>query len=366
VSSDTFETFGIFSFYVGFARGFLVDTRTQNLRKLFQAEITLSLFTMLLNMEFSKKIPTILLFAASALPHSAGASESVAPDILFKIAGIPVTNSMATTWGFVIVSVILLRLLIRGGASIVPGKGQIVLESIIASLKEILEPVMGKRAFKAAFPLLLGIFFFVLMMNWSGLLPGVGSIGKSQKAEIVQGDVAAYKEAGFHITPLPEGKGSEVKMYEAEKFTPFLRPANSDFNTAFGLALISFGAWIYFVMRYAGPKALLYDWFGNKADRKDTPLLIYICLTPIFFAVGFIEIISTLIRPISLSCRLFGNVFGGEVLLESMYGVFAYILPVPFCFFELLVGLVQAFIFTLLTAVYIGLITNHESPDGSH
>ena len=252
---------------------------------------------------------------------------------LFDVFGFPVTNSMFTTWIFAAVIIVGVRLLLGRGAKLVPGRGQMAVEAVISSLSGIFEPLMGTKAFRAAFPLLLGFFWFILIMNWSGLLPGVGSIGQERAAETAGG---------------------------AAHFVPFLRPANTDLNTTLALAIISFVAWIIFVLKYAGLKVFLHDTFGNKADKSDTPVLIYYLLFPIFFAVGFVEIISAAIRPVSLSCRLFGNVFGGEMLLESMYGMFAYILPLPFCFLELLVGLVQAFIFTLLTAVYIGLLTSHE------
>ena len=105
------------------------------------------------------------------------------------------------------------------------------------------------------------------------------------------------------------------------------------------------------------------DW--NKADKKDTPKFIYIMLIPIFIGVGFIEMISIAFRPVSLSFRLYGNVFGGENLLDSMTGLAPFIVPVPFYLYEVLVGVVQALIFTLLVAIYIGLMTNHDE-DHAH
>ena len=121
-----------------------------------------------------------------------------------------------------------------------------------------------------------------------------------------------------------------------------------------GLALISFGAWLILIFKFAGPKAVLHEWFGNKASRSDVPAAVYYFLSLIFLGVGVIEVISILFRPISLSFRLFGNVFGGETLMHST-GYFT-----AFYFLELLVGVVQALVFTLLSAVYIGLITNHD------
>ena len=98
----------------------------------------------------------------------------------------------------------------------------------------------------------------------------------------------------------------------------------------------------------------------NKADRKETPAEMYVLLAPSFLLVGVIEVVSIAFRPVSLSFRLFGNVFGGENLLTSMTGLAPYIVPIPFYFYEVLVGVVQALIFTLLVAIYIGLMTNHD------
>ncbi len=278
------------------------------------------------------------LFAFTA--HISRASE-IAAGKLSEVGGLPITNSMVTTWIFTLVIIVFFRFfLLRGGAKPVPTRGQLVVESMIDSLRGIFEPLMGKRAFSGAFPLLLGFFAYILIMNWSGLLPGVGSIGEYSSEN-----------------------GKEV-------FIPFLRPANTDLNTTLALAIISFTAWIYFVLRYAGLKAFLHETFGNKADKKDIALPIWLFLFVIFFAVGCIDLISIVMRLVSLSFRLYGNNFGGEALLENMHGMaislprFAsWIIPLPFYLLEILIGLIQAFVFTLLTAVYIGLITNSEGKE---
>ena len=163
------------------------------------------------------------------------------------------------------------------------------------------------------------------MHNWSGLLPGVGTIGWGH----------TDAEGHFHMT------------------VPWIRPANSDFNGTIALALISFGAWLIIIFKYAGPKVIFHDLFGNKADKKDLPGVLYYAFSVVFLFVGLIEVLSICIRPVTLSARLFGNVFGGENLLHSTW------FAPPFYFMELLVGLVQAFVFTLLSAVYIGLLCNH-------
>ncbi len=145
-----------------------------------------------------------------------------------------------------------------------------------------------------------------------------------------------------------------------------IRPGHADLNTTLALALVSFIAWLYYIIRYAGIRAIAYDLFGNKADKREVPIAIFLPLTLLFIAVGFIEIISILFRPVSLSFRLFGNVFGGENLLHSMFHLFPWGLPIPFYVLELLIGIVQALVFTLLVAVYIGLICNHGDEAEHH
>ena len=239
--------------------------------------------------------------------------------------GWAITNSMATGW--VISSILLFVLIVLvGRPKILPSKGQAVFESILEALRELLEPIVGKKAFPAAFPLLVTFFIFILVHNWMGLFPGVGTIGRG------------YGEHWWNIEHMT---------------VPLIRPFNSDFNGTIALAAISFGAWLIIVLKYAGLKLLIKDLFGNKADKSETPGWLYPILTLVFIVVGFIEVMSIMIRPVTLSVRLFGNVFGGENLLHGTGFLFI------FYFMELLVGLIQALVFTLLTSVYIGLICNH-------
>ena len=137
---------------------------------------------------------------------------------------------------------------------------------------------------------------------------------------------------------------------ELEHGTALIRPHTSDFNGTLALALFSFGAWLILILKYAGPKFIMNDLFGNKANKSELSAPIYYSLWLIFPLIGIIEMASIMIRPFTLSIRLFGNVFGGEKLMHSMSFI-----P-PLYFMECLVGLIQALVFTLLTAVYIGLI----------
>ena len=271
-----------------------------------------------------------LVFASSEGNHDAGVPEK-AGRFAFEIFGAPVSNSILTTWILAALIIVIVRLSV-GTPKLVPSKGQAVVEGLAQGLRDALEPIVGKKMIGKTFPLLCGFFVFILLMNWSGLLPGVGTI----------------------------------KFQHDGHWLDAIRPANSDLNTTLALSVLSFVAWTYFVLRYAGFKVLVFDLFGNKADKKEVGMLMWVLLIPIFFAVGGIEVVSIAFRLISLSFRLFGNVFGGENLIHALsdpstLGAFAtYVVPAMAGLLEILVGLIQAFVFTLLSAVYIGLICNHE------
>ena len=219
------------------------------------------------------------------------------------------------------------------------------------------------------FWLLSGLFTFIIISNWSGMIPGVGTVGEDQLK--VQFESA---EDQAHFNGLAVGSEERSKILADlkgegrvdEHLNYFIRPANSDLNTTLALSAVSMIAWLYYILVYTGPKGVYQDLFGNKADKKEVPIPIYYLLTFIFIGVGFIEVISIMFRPVSLSVRLFGNMFGGENLLVSMHGLFAYLLPIPFYFLEVLIGFVQALVFTLLVAVYIGLICNHGEEEHEH
>lgn len=260
---------------------------------------------------------------ALVFASSDGVSQSATD--LFVLGGVPISNSILTTWIIAALIIIGVRLAV-GTPKLIPGKGQGVVEGMAQGLRDALEPIVGKKMIGKTFPLLCGFFVFILLMNWSGLLPGVGTI----------------------------------KYHTAQGWQDAIRPANSDLNTTFALSVLSFVAWTYFVLRYAGIKVLFFDLFGNKADKKEVGMLMWVLLIPIFFAVGGIEVVSIAFRLISLSFRLFGNVFGGENLIHALGGIAPYVVPAVAGLLEVLVGVIQAFVFTLLSAVYIGLICNHE------
>ena len=279
----------------------------------------------------SKKTVSLISFLALGGTAFAGGS-GVSPYAyeLFEIGGLPVTNSMVTSWIISIALILVVRAVVKK-PKMIPDKGQIVVEAFVDGLRDMVKPIVGAKMVNPTFWLLCGLFTFILINNWSGLFPGVGVFG-------------IYDENG--------------------NLDYWMRPGNADLNMTLALAIVSMISWLFYIMKYAGPKVVFLDIFGNKADKKEIPAAIYYFLFVIFFAVGLIEVISIVFRPVSLSFRLFGNVFGGENLLVSMTNLISYIVPVPFYFLEVLIGAVQAMVFTLLVAVYIGLICNHD--DGDH
>ncbi len=254
--------------------------------------------------------------------------EGVAPfaEKLFQIGPLPVTNSMVTSWVVALLLIIVIRLAIKR-PTLIPSRSQAVVENMVEGIFDLIAPIVGSKVAKPAFPLLIGLFTYILIQNWSGLFPGVGTI------YLVDHQTGGWME--------------------------LIRPGNADLNGTLAISIVAIVCWFYFIMRYAGPAMVLKDIFGNKADQREVPTVIYYPLFIIFFLVGLIEVISIAFRPISLSLRLFGNVFGGESLMHAMSGMQKWGLPAPFYLLELLIGFVQAFVFTLLISVYIGLICNH-------
>ncbi len=278
----------------------------------------------------------VSMLATGAPAFAAGHSHGVVPaaEALFYLGPLPVTNSMVTSWVVATVLIVLIRLAVRR-PKLVPTRGQSMVESLVEGVLELTAPIVGSKVAKATFPLLIGLFIYILIQNWSGLFPGVGTV--------------------------------KIFDHDAQQWRDLVRPSNADMNGTLALSLVSFVAWIYFITRYAGPKVVMYDIFGNKADKNEIPVVIYYFLFLIFFAVGIIELVSIAFRPVSLSFRLFGNVFGGENLLHAMSGMMKWGLPIPFYFLEILIGFVQALVFTLLVSVYIGLVCNHgDGHDESH
>lgn len=257
------------------------------------------------------------------------------------------TNSMLDTIIVTILVVIWARRSTRK-MTIVPSGIQNTFEAVIETLYVTFEGVVGKHMIPKVFPLLATLFIFILTANWFGLIPGVGSIG-------------------FGV---PGGAPLVLK----EITQPFLRPANADLNMTLGMAIYFMAWWVIWTVQEVGVIGFLKENFAPRGGVKGA---LWFLLLPLFLFVGVIEMVSIAIRPVSLSFRLFGNIYAGETLLHTMGSIgsalpiplnwISYILfPLPFYFLELLVGLLQAFVFAMLCAVYIKLSTGHEAEGGAH
>src|SRR6476646_5088917 len=252
--------------------------------------------------------------------------------------GFPITNSMVVSWLVALGLIIFARVATRDMKG-VPGGAQNLLEWLVGGLYDFLEKIIGPRLLKRTFWFFATVFIFILSANWIGLIPGVGTVGWG------------------HQTP----HGFVVDQ-------PLFRGANADLNLTLAMALVFFACWIVWAVQEVGPVGFLKELFAPKGESAGAMKLLMIF---IFFAAGCLEIISILFRPVSLSFRLYGNIFAGENMLETMMNLvpgLGWLLPVPFYFLELLVGLVQAMVFTLLTAVFTLLMCQHEeeSPAAVH
>ena len=244
--------------------------------------------------------------------------------------GFPITNSMVVTWIVALALIWFARVATRNMKG-VPDGAQNFLEWLVGSLYEFLEGVIGAHLVKRTFWFFATVFIFILAANWFGLVPGVGTIGWGHQTA-----------NGFQVDQ------------------PLLRGANADLNLTLAMALVYFGCWILWALQEVGPGGFAKELFAPKGESAG---LMRVLMVVVFFAAGCLEVISILFRPVSLSFRLYGNIFAGENMLETMSTLvpgLGWLLPIPFYFLELLVGLVQALVFMLLTAVFTLLICQHE------
>ncbi len=257
------------------------------------------------------------------------------PDVLFHVGPLAVTNSMVVTW-IVAAGILVCARLATRKFKPVPTGLQNFWEWLVESLYNFLENMIGRDLVKRTFWFFATIFIFILCLNWIGLLPGVGTIGWGH-----------HDPAGnFHID------------------RPLFRGANANLNLTFAMACVFFVCWIVWAIQANGVGGVIMHLFAPKGN---TTGILKVLMIFIFFIVGWLEVVSILFRPISLSFRLFGNIYAGETMLEAMSHIvpsLAWLIPIPFYFLELLVGFVQALVFMLLTAVFTLLIAQHEPGHG--
>jgi F-type H+-transporting ATPase subunit a len=268
-----------------------------------------------------------------AEPEAHGLSQSAVE--IGRVFGLPITNSMLVTWIVAVGLIVFARLATRRMHE-VPSGAQNLLEWLVESLYGFLEGIIGRHLVNRTFWFFGTVFIFILAANWIGLVPGFGSIGWG------------------HYTP----EGFVLEQ-------PLLRGANADVNMTLAMALVFFACWIIWGLQEVGAVGFAKELFAPKGESAGA---LRVLLIVVFFAAGLLELVSILFRPISLSFRLYGNVFAGENMLETVAAIPAigWLVQIPFYFLELLVGLVQALVFTLLTAVFTLLICqHHEEPSAA-
>lgn len=257
---------------------------------------------------------------------------TLAAEPVGTIFGIPITNALVNSWLtvilFLIISFIIQRQIKKGRGKLMQGA-----EMLVERLTALSDQITGSRKQTLRFlSFFSAIFLFVLASNWLGLLPGTGTIG---------------------FWRIEDG---------AKEFIPLLRPATSDLNTTLGLALLALvvshvlgvkthGGWKY-INRFLRFRDL---WSGIRQGGMQ------VVVGFVNFFVGLMEIVSEGSKVLSLSLRLFGNILAGEILLGVIAGLVGLAVPLPFIGLEIIVGIVQATIFAVLTLVYMTIaVTEHE------
>ncbi len=241
-----------------------------------------------------------------------------ASESIFRLGFLNITNTLLDT---ILVDLIIaaLGIFIAKKNSFIPGLFQSGVEMLTEWFYGLTESIAGKNTSKI-FPFFMTFFLFILIANWSGLIPGVGSIG----------------------------------FFEEGKLVPLFRGASSDFNVTLALAIVSVFATHFLSIKAVGIK----EYLGR-----------YFSLNPISLFIGIMELIGELTKIISLSFRLFGNIFAGEVVLITVAGIFAFLFPIPFMLLEIIVGIVQALVFAMLTMVFMSILTtphHSEAEEVSH
>lgn len=261
----------------------------------------------------------------------------VAAEPLFHFGSFTITNSMINGW-IAVVFFVAVAFVARKRKALIPKGFQNVVEGIVEFLLTEVEKIAGdKKKARQFLPIVGTIFLFILFSNWIGLLPGTGSIG-------IWGELHGKIE-----------------------LIPLLRPAASDLNLTLAIALFAVITSHVMAIFAIGPINHFSKFINIRGifqSFKKGPVAIAVAIVE--FGVGLIEIVGEIAKVVSLSLRLFGNIFAGEILLTVMLGLLAYVVPIPFMFLELLVGAVQATVFAMLTLAYLVVATAEHGHEEDH
>ena len=233
------------------------------------------------------------------------------PEILGFYKFLPITNTLLVSW-IAMTALTITSIIATWKIKAVPAGLQNFFEMIIDFGYTTVSDLSGSKKAKVFFPIVMTFFLFIITANWLGLLPGFGTI-----------------------------------TFKGE---PLLRSINSDLNMTLALALVSATVTHLLAIKYLGLSSYLKRWFSLQ-------------LFPVFLFVGFLEVISEFTKVVSLSFRLFGNIFAGEVVLSTVASIFAFVIPLPFYFLEIIVGFVQAAVFMMLTLVFMVLLSEKHASE---
>ena len=256
---------------------------------------------------------------------------AAAPEV-FKVLGLPVTNSMICTWIVALFIFIVVRSTTPKNIKEVPSGMQNLLESLVEVWDNLIGDILDKRVTRWVFPFATTFFIFIVMSNLMDLVPGVGSIG--------------FKNDG--------------------KFTPLFRPPTTDANLTVAMATIFLVMSLYWAIRFNGPWGLVKHIFGVKMEANKWVYPLFVLL---FLFIGSMELLSVVFaRPVALAMRLYGNVYAGESILDMIFNaphLWETLLLSSFMYFyETFVCIVQAFVFAMLVVAFVGTLCTHEEEHG--
>lgn len=299
------------------------DSNVKNVFKAFLAAALLALLPLVLSAAESLPGSVVKAVEHGAKDAHAAAAHHGLPAAapVFNLGPLQFTSSTVITW-IVALGLIIFAQLATRNIQMVPSGLQNFAEWLVEGMYDFFTEILGKELVKKTFWFFCTLFLFILFTNWIGLIPGVGSI-----------------------------------TYDGK---PILRGGNADLNMTLAMSLTFFFLWTVWSLQALGPGGIAKHLFSG-GDNGEGFMAIF--MMAIFFFVGIIEVISIAFRPVSLSFRLYGNIFAGENILESMMVLIpwlGWLLPLPFYFLELLVGLVQALVFALLTSVFTALMCAHH------
>jgi len=278
------------------------------------------------------------------MPEISLAAEEIPLPFVLPFLGNSVPNTLPATWLTMLVLIDVAFFATRKMELVPPGF-QNAVETIVEMFYNFVEGVAGEKT-RVFFPLVATFFFFILISNWMGILPGYGSFGVKEIHE-----------------------GHEVII-------PFFRSANAHLSTTIALAIVSVGATQYFGFKLLGlPFLGRYFTFKSSPRKEEGEVSGFAKLVGKLggfmerignaFA-GILELVSEFIKILSFSFRLFGNIFAGEVLLIVVAYLAAFLASLPFMFLEIFVGFVQALIFSMLSLVFFMIATAHHGSGESH